>query len=194
MCAIVFALVYAVAVLTETGQRLDRDLLISLQHVAVGPIQWAWPVLARRVLPMVLLVGVVVLGLIVVGRRPRRAVAAGVVVGASTVLSLWLKGSLPRPVQGWDEGYTGNTYPSTHVSATTALIVALWLMAPIRSPWLDRLLGGLVVFVALGNVVGQAHRPSDAIGSLLLVGCVTGSVAIAERVTASRRGRFGDKA
>lgn len=170
--AAAFAVIYAGAVLLPLGQRLDQQLLFALQRLGPGPVQDLWPLLVRVVLPPVLVACVIVLS-VVRARRPLRAVIAVLLtVGACVVLSLALKQVLVRPQLGWDEGYVGNTYPSTHVSATIALVVALRMLLPASSVRVRRLLVALAVVVALGNVVGHAHRPSDAVGSVLLVGAV----------------------
>ncbi len=187
-CAMGLALLYGVAVLPNAGQLADEEVLEWIQRLGVGPLHSWWPLLARRVLPVVLLVLVTVLAV----RRlwsghVRRVVAAALVVGLSTGASMLLKATLIRPEHGRDYGYLGNTFPSTHVSATVALVVALWLLMAPGPRWAGWVLAAVVWFVVLGNVVGHAHRPSDALGSVLLVGFVVGLLTTLGRVTGGRR-------
>lgn len=179
-CTAALAVVYLVAVLTVPGQALDEWLFgLAQRRLGVGPLQQWWPLLARRVIPFVLIGVVSVLALTEVLRRPRRAVSAVLVVAGSTLLSMILKSRLPRPGYDDEQGFVGNTFPSTHVTATIALVVAVWLLSTNHSRWVARTLAAVAVLVVLGNVVGHAHRPSDALGSVLLVGLVTGAVHLA---------------
>lgn len=153
-----------------------------------GATQSWWPVLARRALPALLLAIALVLAFRARSHRRRVAAAALVLLG-STLLSWLLKALLMRPEYGV-AGYPDNSFPSTHASATMALIAAVLLLAPQHPPWVDRGLAAAGVVVVIGNVVGHAHRPSDVIGSLLLVGLVTGAVrATGARFEGGRRRR-----
>lgn len=180
VCTAAFVLLYAVAVRTGPGQEFDNWAFgVAQRRLGVGPLQEWWPWLARVGLPFALGAVVAVLGLISMPRHPWRAASAALVVGMSTLLSRTLQDGLPRPAMGQDLWYVGNTFPSTHVAATVALLVAVWLLWATRPGWLVRVLSAAAVLVAVGNVVGHAHRPSDALGSVLLVAVVTRVVQLA---------------
>lgn len=172
-------------VVSSTGQEFDEWLLGRAQRLGPGPLAHLWPLLGRRALPVVLVVVVLVLGGRRVRRHPWQVLRVGVFVGASTGLSLLLKQALPRPLQGRELGYLTNTFPSTHASATLALLVAVWWLSPRRPVCLTRLLCAAAGVAALGNVVGHAHRPSDVLGSVLLVGVVANTLRAATSGRAS---------
>jgi hypothetical protein len=61
------------------------------------------------------------------------------------------------------------------VSVACALVVAAVVLWPPRRPWwLVNVACVVVLLAALGNVLGQAHRVSDVIASVLLAGAVSG--------------------
>lgn len=182
---------YLLLVVSPTGQELDEWLLGLAQRLGPGPLAQLWPLLGRRVLPFGLVVLVLGLGALRVRRHPWQVLRVGVLVGASTGLSLLLKQSLPRPLHGRELGYLTNTFPSTHASATLALLVAVWWLCPRRPVWLTRLLCAAAGVAALGNVVGHAHRPSDVLGSALLVGVGANTLRAA---TSRRASGYSDDA
>lgn len=168
--------VYAIAVLTEPGQRLDDEVFGRVQHLTPAVLHEPLQVLARRVLPIS---AVVVAGILWwVGLWRRRwldVLRASVVVIAAIVLSRWLRTVLPRPDHGYS--YDVNTLPSTHATLVVAMTAAIWVLWPERRPeWLPVGLVAAVVLACQGNVVGYAHRPSDVLASVLLVVTVTGVV------------------
>ena len=176
VCAGLADLVYCGAVLTVPGQWLDDEVFGWAQDLPPGALGETLPSLARSVLPpvMLMLLGAAVL-MGCVRRRWSDVLVAVAVVVTSTPLARWLRLTLPRPDHGYS--YAENTLPSTHVALVTACVVALLILGP--RPWsLPLLLGAaLVVWLAcIGNVVGYAHRPSDAVASVLLVVTVAAGV------------------
>ena len=171
------ALVYGAAVLTVPGQWLDDEVFGWAQDLPPRAVAEVLPTAARTVLPPVM--GVLVAGAVVAGcvrRRWADVLVAVAVIVVSTPLARWLRLTLFRPDHGYS--YVENTLPSTHVALVTACVVALLILGP--RPWsLPLLLGAsLVVWIScIGNVVGHAHRPSDAVASVLLVITVAAGVA-----------------
>ena len=171
--AVGFVALYWWAVRTSAGQRQDILVFADAQALnqALAPVAGA----LRPGLPTAIGLLVLVLGAISAYRRHWRPLAAAaVIVLVSVVLSETLKEDvLERPYLG-DLGYTVNSFPSGHVTAATALVVAtllLWPPAlPRGAPWVA---GGVVLAACVASVVGHAHRPSDALASVLLVGSVT---------------------
>lgn len=173
-----FGLVYAGAVLWEPGQRIDDAIFATTLQLADGPVGTVLPWVARGFLPVALVVPVF---LCAVGtpqpRRGRRIGATGILVVGAVVVSRLLRDPiLWRPIYGEGYGYPTNTFPSTHMTLVVGLAVALWLLVPRRTGWLATVLVLVVLLAMVGNVVGHAHRPSDTLGSIFLVGAVTGFV------------------
>jgi membrane-associated phospholipid phosphatase len=79
-----------------------------------------------------------------------------------------------------EEPFPLNSLPSTHATAAAALTVAVLLLWPCPRPWwLFNAAGVVLLLVAIGNVVSQAHRPSDVVASFLLVGALAaGALAL----------------
>lgn len=159
-----FWVTYGVFVHTHTGQALDTAAWDVALHQP-DSLRRALSLLARRVLPWVL--GALVVAGLVRASWPQRWTA---LIGLGTIpLAYGLREALARPNLGLDD-IPGNTFPSTHAAAGFALVAALVVLArrPLgrRSRWA---LAGCLVVVAVGNVSWYAHRPSDVLGSALLV-------------------------
>lgn len=185
-CTLALVLLYAAAVLTRPGQQVDARLLGVVQQLAAGPLQEWVPRIGRGLLPVVMAVAVVVAGVGGLLRRDwPRLVDAALVVLVSVPLSPFIRDRLPRPDHGY--GYGWNTLPSTHVAAVTALALALVILIRQRPLWLDRLLVVVVAFGCIGSVVGHAHRPSDALAAVLLVGAVASGVTALTRLLPTQR-------
>ena len=193
--AAAFLALYLWAVRTEDGQSADIDLLVTLQSLnpALGP--------AATVLRPGLVVGgalaCVALGVLALARRRWRSLCAGVLVVALSVGGTWTLKELvlERPYLG-DYGYTVNTFPSGHVSATLALVVAVALLSPAwRSPvarWGWRLtLAAVAVAACLASLLEHVHRPSDVAGSVLLVAAATMLALATFRPSSARAGGRG---
>ncbi|MHA7133379.1 phosphatase PAP2 family protein [Oerskovia turbata] len=186
VCALVFAGVYVVAVRTLPGQEADNGAFVSWQQL--NPFLGAFAQVLRPALPVALGVVCAVLG--VLALRSRRWLAVGrsaAVVVVTVVLARWLRdGLLDRPNLA-DLAYPHNTLPSGHVAVTAALCVAVVLLWPRRSVWL--VVWAVVVSLAacVASLLQHAHRPSDVVASLLLVGAVTCGVLAAAPTPRSPR-------
>lgn len=169
--AAAFCLVYVLCARTAAGQRWDagtfRDVVVL--HDAAGPLFRV----VRSSPPLLLAAAAVPAGLAVAARAWRRLAAAAIVLAVSAAGARVLQDHLARPYLG-DHGYPQNTFPSGHVALAAALCVGFVLLWPggagraVVAAW-----GGVAVLSALANVVTFAHRPSDVVGSLLLVATVT---------------------
>lgn len=175
-CGFLFVGVYLVAVRTAAGHKLDDrifELLYSMAPPgAVAVMTW----FARGVVIVVLALLVAVLAVAALRRRAWRAVVASILmVGLTAVATTFLRDDvLTRPRFG-DETFAENSLPSTHVSVACALVVVVVVMWPPRRPWwLVNAACVVVLLAALGNVLGQAHRFSDVVASVLLVGAMSG--------------------
>lgn len=163
--------VYVSGVLTEPGQWVDVQLFGWAQRLHVGLLGDVLPYLARRVLPVLMALVALGYGLrsLVRGRALLAVQSLALVVGSTSLCWALREHVLWRPYYGDQYSYVHNTFPSTHVALVVSLCAAVWLLARPSSRRLSRALVVVVVLALLGNVVGHAHRPSDAIGSLLVV-------------------------
>ncbi|MEU7851466.1 phosphatase PAP2 family protein [Micromonospora parva] len=176
LCALLaLTLTAAVFVRSHPGQWLDGVLLPPAQRgggyeqetVLVGPAKtvlatFGNPTLIAALLGVVLLVGVL-----------RRRLVAGVVGVGMVVCAVLVAGAvktqLPRPDLGIESSTTHNSFPSGHVAAATALLLAFLLVLP---GWARRWLAvpgaaGVSVIAAATMITGW-HRLSDVLGGVLL--------------------------
>ena len=171
-CGFGFFALYLIADRTLVGQRAD-DLTF---RVVFGLVPGGWPVgalswFARTFVVEGLAAVVLAVSVTAVVRRAWRGLlSATVVVAASVGLTLYLRDHvlIREPLR--PEAFPLNSMPSTHASAAAALVAAAVILWPGARPrWLGQVGGVVVLFVTLGNVVSQAHRPSDVVASLILV-------------------------
>ncbi len=176
LCALLaLTLTAAIFVRTYPGQWLDGVLLPPAQRgggyeqetVLVGPANtvlasFGSPTLIAALLGVVLLVGVL-----------RRRLVAGVVgvgmVVCAVLVAGAVKAQLPRPDLQIESSTTHNSFPSGHVAAATALLLAFMLVLP---GWARRWLAvpgaaGVSVIAAATMIAGW-HRFSDVLGGVLL--------------------------
>ena len=176
--AVAFVLWYLLMVRTPVGQAADFGIFRLVFAVVPGGL--AAEVVAgfaRAASVVVLAAAATVLGVAALGRRGWAALVAAVVtVAASVPLGAYLRDeALTRP-RFTDEPFPLNSLPSTHATAAAALTVAVVLLWPRQRPWwLANTAGVVLLLVAAGNIVSQAHRPSDVLASFLLVGAVAGA-------------------
>jgi membrane-associated phospholipid phosphatase len=130
----------------------------------------------RGVVLVVLAVLAVLLTVAAVRRWAWRAVVAAILItGLTAVTTTFLRDDVLTRPRLRDETFPENSLPSTHVSVACALVVAAMVLWPPRRPWwLVNVACVVVLLAALGNVIGQAHRVSDVIASVLLAGAVSG--------------------
>lgn len=170
---VMLATLWAAANLTARGQELDAG---AFHHVSWAQEQWGGAAaVARQWLPVIAAAGVAALAAVQIARRAWRPLldAAGIVI-SSAVLAVLGRALLGRPDLG-GYGYPYNTFPSVNVAVVAALCVAAWSLLPSPSRWVGLVIGiPIVLTAAASSVVTYAHRPSDVVGSLLLVGVVTG--------------------
>ncbi len=123
-------------------------------------------------------------------RRPRVALAAGLVLGLAPLTAETLKPLLAHP-HAWVGGseITAASWPSGHATAATALALCAVLVAPARLRPLVATLG--VMFMAAVGVsllILAWHLPSDVLGGYL-VGTLWAALAVAGLRAAEARSR-----
>jgi membrane-associated phospholipid phosphatase len=173
--AIGLAACYLLMVATARGQAAD----VAIFRIVFGTVPAGWPAalvggFARAAVIVLLAAVVLVLGVAAVGRRAWGALAGALLtVAVSVGVGVRLRNdALVRPAFT-DEAFPQNSMPSTHAVAAAALVAAVLLLWPGRPPWwLPNTAGVVLLLVAVGNIVSQAHRPSDVLASFLLVGAV----------------------
>lgn len=198
VCLALLACAYAFFVLTAAGQRLDTEGFLG--RLAASPD--ARDLLARALHLIDVVTLVAMLGLVVtiglVRRRWRLALTAAAAYVGAVVGSQLLKSVLPWHdlVPDLDDLLHGkhfDTYPSGHATITTGFVLALVLVS--RNTWRPVLAVVGVLWssvLAAGTVTAGWHRPSDAIGGILLAGAfMAGGAAVlarreAEAVPAAR--------
>ncbi|MFJ7215611.1 phosphatase PAP2 family protein [Amycolatopsis sp. NPDC098790] len=173
--AFAFVAAYVLFVRTEAGRSVENGVVRSAQSAGTT-VDWAGPL--RQADQVVLLGGVAVLVLVIalVRRRFALGMTALLLLTAPLVVAQLLKlYVLDRPSTGDRFGVAShNSFPSGHVSAAMAVLVALAIVLPRRYRPQALVLGGVgVAWVAAATVALGWHRLSDTVGGCLLVAAVT---------------------
>lgn len=161
---------YAVFGLTHTGSSLDQSVRTARDDTATGLLWLAHHLLAAVNPVTVAMATVVVTGLGWRRRGPRAGAetALGIVfaLGLAESMKLWL------PMFSHRAGaplVLGGSFPSGHVAVTTALVLGLLsVLPPRRLRWSAVPAVALTAGTALSTIAVGWHRPSDAIGGLLV--------------------------
>jgi hypothetical protein len=180
-CGFLFVGLYLVAVRTAAGQDMD-DRAFELVYSLAPPGTVALMTWFARGFVIVLLAALVLLLTLAAAHRHawRSVAVALIIVGLTVLTTTFLRDDLLTRPSVREETFPENSLPSTHVSVACALVVAAVVLWPPRRPWwLVNAACLVVLLAALGNVLAQAHRVSDVVASVLLVGAVSGlSVAL----------------
>jgi membrane-associated phospholipid phosphatase len=173
--ALAFVVAYLLFVRTESGRGVENGVVRSAQSTGTTA-DWAAPL--READLVVVLGGVAVLLVVIslVRRRFALGVTALVMLAAPLVVAQLLKlYVLERPSTGDRLGVAShNSFPSGHVSAAMAVLVALAIVLPRRFRRMTLVAGGFgVAWVSAAAVALGWHRLSDTVGGCLLVAAVT---------------------
>lgn len=179
--SVLFVAAYVVSVRTSWGQRLDAAALRGRRVLSARDIHVAQRVHTTIEIAAILLFGSAILLVALLRGRRRLAVGVATIIVGSTFTAEVLKRVLARPalVHGAPLKQAA-TFPSGHTTIAMALGVGAMLVAPRRLRGVCATVG--VVFtamVACSLVMTASHRPSDTIGSVLLVTVWTALVATA---------------
>ncbi|WP_181434598.1 MULTISPECIES: phosphatase PAP2 family protein [unclassified Curtobacterium] len=158
---VVVPLVYAAAVLTPIGQRLEDAALSGVRDTDLFGSDTALNVIS---VPVILLLVVVIVAVGLGRRRLGVGIGAGVVVLASAGTSTLLKRIAARPeIAG---STTPNSFPSGHATIALAASFAVLMVTPRRFRPVVLLVGAAyAVIVANQTVVYGWHRMSDIVGA-----------------------------
>ncbi len=172
VCAGLLVLVYLLAVWTPVGQRFE-DAVLNGADANVGPVEGARATgaLDRISAPTILFAVAVVLA---IGFLRRKAVLGFVAVGVMTCAVVTvevMQHTFPRPLL-LAHGYRreDHSFPSGHAAVAMSVMSALVLVTPHRfrgAVLLVTSLGAATIEVA--TVTASWHRPSDTLGSDLIV-------------------------
>ncbi|WP_329063726.1 phosphatase PAP2 family protein [Amycolatopsis sp. NBC_01480] len=186
-CAVAFVVAYLLFVRTASGQQTENGVVHSAQSSRRSTVDWAAPLQHADLVVALGGVAVLVLAIALARRRFALGVTALVLLGTPMLAAQLLKiYVLDRP--SMNDGLavaSHNSFPSGHVSAATAVVLALGVVLPARfRTWV--LAGGSlgVAWVAAATVALGWHRLSDTVGGSLLVAAV---VCAGAAVVSARR-------
>jgi membrane-associated phospholipid phosphatase len=188
--ALGFVASYLFLVCTPWGQAMDvLTFRVVYELVPGGWVANVIAIFARAAVVYALAALVLIFGAAAVGRHAwAPLLAAMATVAVSLPLGLWLREDVLVRPQLSEEAFPQNSMPSNHATAAAALVVAVLLLWPPRRPWwLANTAGVVLLLVAVGNIVSQAHRPSDVVASFLLVGAVAAATLALVGPPRSRR-------
>jgi len=190
--------IYALAVQTELGQRLDQA---AFNGGTAAPLraQEAAGRLLRTVSVGGLVIGILVLGGVAAARRrPALILVPAAVIGLTMISAEILKHLLlDRPELLAQPLFTENTYPSGHTATAISTGLAALLVAPprLRAPVAALAFIGAAGFGVFVVTAGW-HLPSDALGSYALaltVSCLVMAVVYKVSPATMRRERAADE-
>jgi membrane-associated phospholipid phosphatase len=168
-----FIVVWHVFVRTGRGQLLD-SIPLSGNSIGHARVYDRAELVLRTISTVSLVAATVAIGFIALARR-RVALAFGAVllVAGANVTTQVVKQMIYRPDFGVDPHRTaaGNTLPSGHTTVAASVAVAFLLVLPARLRGLGGVLGAIAAAgVGVGTLATGAHRPSDVIAAVLVVG------------------------
>ncbi|MGW3961840.1 phosphatase PAP2 family protein [Amycolatopsis sp. NPDC005003] len=173
--ALAFVVAYLLFVRTEAGRGVENGVVRSAQTAGTA-VDWAAPLREADLVVVLGGVAVLIVAIAVARRRPALGVPALTMLTAPLVVAQLLKlYVLERPSTGDRFGVAShNSFPSGHVSAAMAVLVALAIVLPRRFRLPALVTGGLgVAWVSAAAVALGWHRLSDTVGGCLLVAAVT---------------------
>ncbi|PXY17927.1 hypothetical protein BA062_36315 [Prauserella flavalba] len=186
-CVLGLLVTCAVFVWTPAGQELDQLLLAGpgRDGAADGAAMALLSVVGDPLVLAVVLGGVLVAGML--SGRTRAALAGIVLFGCSVAGARVLKSVVTRPDLDVTGSTTHNSFPSGHVAATTAIVLAVLLVLPAKVRWWAAVPGlAGAVLVGAATMIAGWHRLSDVLGAMLLAGAI-GCVAFWSAGGARRR-------
>ncbi|MEV4759494.1 phosphatase PAP2 family protein [Micromonospora sp. NPDC049559] len=187
--------VWRFAVHTRHGQWLDTAALTG-NTIGQDRVDGIVDNVLNAMSVVSLLAATAVLAFIaLIRRRVGLAIVAMLLVAGANITNQVLKYTLARPDFGVDpeRAAAGNSFPSGHTSIAASVAAALILVLPRRLRAAGAIIGA--AYTALAGVATLSagwHRPSDAVGAVLVVGAwaaVAGLLLLAtqhERAQADR--------
>lgn len=178
LCVAFLTAIYALAVLTSTGQRLENGALAGAYQVDDQVITSADIALSRITLTSLAVATLAVGAIGLLRRKVKLAILAVAVIGMGQVVTQGLKRYiLPRPdLVDAPLGYSHNSFPSGHTTIAMTVLVAVILVVPFRLRGIAMLIV-MTWAVSIGayTVTARWHRASDTLGAdaiAVALGCV----------------------
>lgn len=170
--ALAVVLVYLTFVWTRVGQQLDAAAFIAAGTLASSP--FGVVVHQTRTTAVVALAAAATIAGVfaLIQRRLHAMSIALLLVVSSAGIAHALRAALPRPYLG-EFAYRYNTLPSGHAASAAALVLALLVLLPRGAASQIMNFAAILVITAaaLASVLSFAHRPSDVLASVFIVGC-----------------------
>lgn len=190
-------LLYALAIRTEIGQRLDDSPLGSLDRDLNPNVFAATDDLLDTIdVSSLAILGLGIALLALLRGRAAAAVSALILVLGANVTTQLMKSALERPDLLGAGTLPGGSFPSGHATVAMSLALALVLVASPRTRVFAATLGGgYAAAVGVAVVLLDWHRPSDVVGAYLVCAAwfgVTASISASlRRPGADRSGAGG---
>ncbi|WP_020660584.1 phosphatase PAP2 family protein [Amycolatopsis benzoatilytica] len=181
-----FVVAYLLFVRTPGGQRAEDGVVRYAQQITRSTVDWAMPLSELDMVAVFGAAGIAVVALAMARKRFALAVTALVLfllpIAAAQLFKIYL---LDRPDVASATGVPHhNSFPSGHVTAATAALLALAVALPARfRTWVLAVGAPGVAWVAAATVALSWHRLSDTVGGCLLVAAVvsTGAAVVSAR-------------
>ena len=181
-----FVVAYLLFVRTPGGQQAEDGVVRYAFRLGPSTMDWARPLAGLDMVVVFGAAGIAVLLLALARKRFALAVTALVLllipIAASQLFKIYL---LDRPDVAASTGVPHhNSFPSGHVTAATAVLLALAVALPARfRTWVLAVGAPGVAWVAAATVALSWHRLSDTVGGCLLVAAVvsTGAAVVSAR-------------
>ncbi len=193
LCALAAAALFALAVHTSEGQRID-DLARGGEALTAFPRAHA---ATERLIDTIsvsslLLFGGAIMAFALVRGRPWLAAGAGVVVAGANLTTQAMKAHFDRPDLAGGGPAMAGAWPSGHVTVAMSLAMALVLVAPAGLRWTAALTGcAYATAVGLAVIALDWHRPSEVVGAYLVA--VGWSAAVAALLITAGEGAGADE-
>jgi membrane-associated phospholipid phosphatase len=189
LCLLSLALTWVVAELLPAGQLKDSAALYHFVLLSRPRVDLAANALLHLLDPLLFACwGVALLAIALVRRRPRVALAVGIVMALAPLSAEALKPLLAHPhMQIGTLSISAASWPSGHSTAAMALALCAVLVAPARlRPLLSLLGAAFAVAVGCSLLILAWHMPSDVFGGYLLA-ALWMALAVAGLRTGERR-------
>lgn len=191
LCVLVLTLTWVVAALVPATHVKDAVALYDFTLLGGPRVNDVGNALLALLNPVLYTLWAVLLAAVALRRRrPRVALAVGVVMGMAPLTAETLKPLLAHPhARIYGDEITAASWPSGHASAATALVMCAVLVAPARMRPTIALLGGIfAAAVGFSLLMLAWHLPSDVLGGYL-VGTLWAALALAGLRVAEARSR-----
>lgn len=197
-CLVLLLGCYLVFIQTSWGQRLDDAAYLGRAALRRRVVLFDSAILDAVTVGTIALGGLILVAVSVAVGRWREGIVAAIGWACAAASAEVLKAVLPRPVLTPLDAQVDaiNTFPSGHTTISCSYVLA-WLLisGPRLRPWLACAGGFAAACYSTGVLFAGWHRPSDALGGLLLSGawfCAAGALAVRSwGRTAQVRTRWG---